>query len=227
MSSWWQFGEGSGQFGTDLALYQIKCAFCNEAGNFELTHRETKQKPNSRKVLNFDTYKCGNCANFVMIFWSPSEDRVSGHGLHDYIATPWPKGLRDGEDYWPTAARRHWKQAHSNLNNSNYDAAALMARSALQVITRDKGATGNTLYEEIESLATSGVLSPTIKDWSHEVRELGNPVAHANPDDDETSAEDAEDIVKFLDFLLKYLYDLPKQINDYRSRRNPQEEDEE
>ena len=225
MSSWWDFGEWSGQSGTSLALYQIKCAFCNEFGNFELAHRETKQKSNSRKVLNFDTYKCGNCANFVMVFWSPSEDNVGGHGLHNYIVAPWPRGIGDGEDYWPTAARRHWKQAHSNLNNNNYDAAALMARSALQVITRDQGATGNTLYEEIESLATSGVLSPTIKDWSHEVRELGNPVAHANPDDEETSAEDAEDIVKFLDFLLKYLYDLPKQINDYRNRRNPQEEE--
>ncbi|HSX28322.1 MAG TPA: DUF4145 domain-containing protein [Candidatus Saccharimonadales bacterium] len=161
-----------------------------------------------------------------MVFWSPSEDTVGGHGLHDYMAMPWPKGVSDGKDYWPAVARRHWKQAHSNLNNNNYDATALMARSALQAITRDKQATGNNLYEEIESLAASGVLSPTIREWSHEIRLLGNPVAHPHPDDEETRPEDAEDIVKFLDFLLEYLYDLPKQIEDYRTRRDPANETE-
>jgi hypothetical protein len=58
-----------------------------------------------------------------------------------------------------------------------------------------------------------------MKDWSAEVRELGNISAHPRPGEKETSPEDATDIVEFLDFLLKYLYDLPKQIDDYRRRK--------
>lgn len=225
MGSWWTLGEYSGHFGQQLALSQIKCAFCSEAGNFELVHREQKQKPNGRKVLNFDMYKCGNCAGIVLVMWSPSEDRVGGHGMHDYVAFPYPKGVSDGKEYWPEVARSRWKQAHTSLNSESYDAAALMARAALQAITRDKGAVGRNLKEEIDDLASKGILSPTIKDWSHEVRELGNAGAHPEENETSATAEDAEDIVKFLDFLLEYLYDLPKEISDYRNRRNPEAEE--
>ncbi|GAJ18514.1 unnamed protein product, partial [marine sediment metagenome] len=34
-----------------------------------------------------------------------------------------------------------------------------------------------------------------------------------------TSAEDAKDVIKFLDFLIEYLYDLPNKIEKYRERR--------
>jgi hypothetical protein len=33
--------------------------------------------------------------------------------------------------------------------------------------------------------------------------------------------QDARDIVNFLDYLLFYLYDLPKQSADYRKRKTP------
>jgi hypothetical protein len=32
--------------------------------------------------------------------------------------------------------------------------------------------------------------------------------------------QDARDIINFLDFLLRYLYHLPRQINEYRKRMN-------
>jgi hypothetical protein len=59
-------------------------------------------------------------------------------------------------------------------------------------------------------------------EWSHEVRLLANESAH--PDalaPPPVTPQDAKDIVNFLDFLLFYLYDLPKQISDYRKRKNP------
>jgi hypothetical protein len=158
--------------------------------------------------------------------WSASEQHsgMGAQGLHDYLVLPWPKGVSDGKDYWPDVARRYWKQAHDTLNSENYDAAAIMARSALQAITRDQEAEGGSLSQEIEDLATKGIISPTIQEWSHEIRLLGNTVAHPNPDEEETRPEDAQDIVKFLDFLLEYLYDLPKQIEEYRTRRSPAED---
>ena len=72
--------------------------------------------------------------------------------------------------------KRFWIQAHDSLKNENWDAANVMARSALQFVVRDKSA--------------------------------------ATP-------QDARDIVNFLDLLLLYLYDLPKQIADFRQRKNP------
>jgi Domain of unknown function (DUF4145) len=86
---------------------------------------------------------------------------------------------------------------------------------------RDKGAVGGNLYSEIEDLATKGDLPPLMRQWSHEIRELGNDSAHPEPGAAPASQGDARDIVQFLDSLLLYLYDYPKLINDYRARRKP------
>jgi hypothetical protein len=94
-----------------------------------------------------------------------------------------------------------------------------MARSALQIALRDKGAKPAKLFVEIEELANRGILHPLMKDWSHEVRELGNDSAHPDPNAALPDPQDARDIVQFLDFLLMYLYDFPRHISDYRQRR--------
>lgn len=225
MDSWWSLGEGMGQFGAELSLYQIECAFCDESGNWELDHHAEKRKANGRKVINFDTYKCGSCAGYVMVLWSATEGSHGNHGLHNYKVLPWPLKFRPS-DNWPDAIKRHWKQAHDNLKSNNYDAAVLMARSALQATMRDKGAQGRNLYSEIEDLANRGIITNIIKDWSHEVRLLATPAAHPQPNDEETDPDDARDIVRFLDSLLESVYDIPADIEKYRQRRsgnNPSE----
>jgi hypothetical protein len=214
MDSWWQLGEWSGSRGTELALYQIECPFCEEQGNFSIEHHAEKKKPNGRKVLNFDTLKCGNCASFVLVFWS------AGQGLHGYRVVPWPLKLGNYPDHWPEAVGRYWLQAKKNLKDENWDAAALMARSALQVSLREQKAVGHNLKQEIDDLASKGVLPKIMQEWAHNVRELGNETAHPQPDQGATDPKDARDIVGFMDYLFEYLYTLPKKINDYRDRQN-------
>jgi hypothetical protein len=94
-----------------------------------------------------------------------------------------------------------------------------MARSAVQITVRDKGAVGKSLYSEIEDLAAKGDLPPLMKEWSHEVRELGNDSAHPEPNKPAMTPQDARDIVQFLDSLLLYMYDFPKRVSDYRLRQ--------
>ncbi len=98
-----------------------------------------------------------------------------------------------------------------------------MARSALQGALRGQGAKGRDLKQEIVNLASQGILPPLMWEWFDEVRELGNDATHPGADSKGTSAADARDIVEFLDYLLQYLYELPKAISDYRERRRPSE----
>ena len=213
MASWWDLGEGYGQMGNDLALYQITCAFCMERGNFELIHHVHKQKPNDkRKRLNFDTYKCGNCAGYVMVLWS------AGDHLHDYHVLPWSRRYEKFPEHWPEDVGRYWLQAKRNLADENWDAASLMARSALQLALRRNEAKGKNLKSEIVSLTESGLLPPIMKEWSEEVRELGNDTAHPKPGAPATTSQDTKDVVRFLDFLLRYLFTLPHEIKQYRTR---------
>jgi hypothetical protein len=214
MNSWWDLGEHSGYQGSELTLHRITCPFCEERGNFEIAFRGTKKQPNKDKVLNFDTYKCGSCSGYVQVLWS------SSYRLHDFIAQPWPKKLNKAPDEYPDSIGRYWLQAKRNLREKNWDAAAVMARSALQLSLRAHQAKGSNLKQEIDDLATKGLLPPLMKDWAHLVRDLGNDSAHPNLDAPATTSKDASDIVAFLDFLLEYLYVLPKKINDYRGRKD-------
>ncbi len=222
-SSWWDVAEWSGHYGSDLALYDITCPFCFEKGNFELVYRLDRAKPNGQKVLHYDIYTCVNCGNHIMVFWSASSGPRS-RGVHDYRTMPWPKRIERFPKHWPEDIGRNWLQAHRSLDAENWDAAALMARSAIQLATRYHEAKAGSLKAEINDLADKGVLPPIMKEWSHEVRELANDAAHPQPGGTGTAPKDAKDVVRFLDFLLECLYDLPHQIQQYRARKDPVEQ---
>jgi len=217
--SWWELGEYSGRFGNDLAINEIECAFCFERGKFSVEHHAVKRQPNGPKTLNFDTLKCGSCGGYVLVLWSATSHMIGLEGIHAYKVLPWPIRVSDYPDDWPEAIGRYWMQAHRSLNDENWDAAAVMARSAMQAALRENGAVGTSLKQEVEDLAAKGILPPLMKDWSHELRELGNESAHPVPTQGPTSPRDARDVVEYLDFMLQYLYTLPKQIEDYRQRK--------
>jgi Domain of unknown function (DUF4145) len=106
-----------------------------------------------------------------------------------------------------------------SLEGNNWDAAALMARSAVQLVVRYQKAEGNNLKQEIDDLGTKGILPPIMVDWSHEIRVLGNENAHPAPGDKGTEQKDAADVVEFLGQLLSTTYNLPHAIKQYRERR--------
>jgi Domain of unknown function (DUF4145) len=97
--------------------------------------------------------------------------------------------------------KRFWIQAHDSLANENWDAANVMARSALQFTVRDSAIEGK-LVAQINDLATKGVLHPLMKDWAHEVRLLANESAHPEaPTPADVTPQDVRNIVDFLDLL--------------------------
>jgi hypothetical protein len=151
-----------------------------------------------------------------MCLWS------AGDRLHSYRVLPWPMRIEKHPDEWPENVGRFWVQAHRSLADENWDAAAVMARSALQAALREQKANGASLKQEIDDLASKGLLPPTMKEWADTLRELGNDSAHPKPDQPPTRPEDAKDIARFLDFLLEYLYTLPHQISEYRERGKKQ-----
>jgi hypothetical protein len=223
MDSWWSLGEHRGLRGAELGLWRITCPFCFEKGNFTVVYHAEKKKPNASKCLNFDTLECGNCKGYVMVLWSASGFTMGPmDGIHDFRVLPWPIKYDDFPEHWPEQVGRYWLQAKRNLIDENFDAAVVMARSALQIALRDNKAEGKNLKQEIEDLAAKGVLPPVMKDWSDNVRELGNVGAHPSPGESAPDPKDARDIVRFLDFLLECLYALPHRIEQYRKRSKEQ-----
>lgn len=212
MENWWERGEHAGYPGEALATYDISCGFCAERGNFAF-HHHTERKNARGKTLNYDILRCENCGNFTMVFWS-----TNGR-IHARRVVPWLAKIDKHPDTWPEDVGRYWLQAKHAQSGKNWDAAAVMARSALQLALRHKEAQGKDLFHEIDDLAARGELPPLMKEWAHEVRLLARDPAHPRPGQDPTSSRDVADAVKFLDFLLEYLFTLPASIEQFRQRK--------
>ena len=212
MTSWWDLGEHSGYRGDELATFDISCAFCGIQGQFGIkSHLEKKNT--SGKKLNYDILVCENCANYTMAFWS------AGTGYHGRHLVPWSLTNDSFPESWPADVGRYWLQAKRGQRASDWDASAVMARSALQLALRHKGAQGKSLFDEIDDLAMRGDLPAIMKDWAHEVRVLARDPAHPTPGLEATSSRDVADVVKFLGFLLQYLFTLPTDIAAFRARK--------
>ncbi len=168
---WWSLGEGSGYDGEKLWLWRIVCGFCGEKGNWKLEHHLERSNSDDKK-LNYDTYKCIACGNMTMVFWS------AGDRLHAYHQMPWPQQTTSYPDHWPADVGRYWMQAQRNIEGENWDAAALMARSALQLLLRHENASGGNLINEIDDVASKGSIPPVVREWAHTLRVLGNDAAH-------------------------------------------------
>jgi hypothetical protein len=212
--SWWEFGESSGYSGDKLATYQIFCPFCVERGHFKIQHHVHKENAAGKK-LNYDVLECENCANLTMAFWSPARHEK----FHNYLTIPPSRTTNSFPKHWPEDVGRHWLQAQRSIEGKNWDAASLMARSAVQLIMRYQKAKGSNLKSQIDDLSEKGILPPVMKDWAHEVRDLGNESAHPTPGAQGASASDAKDVVEFLGFLLRFTYNLPNDIAEFRKRR--------
>lgn len=217
---WWDLGEWSGSPGHVLATHDIICAFCGKEGNFEIIdHLERKKAGSGRKVLNYDTLKCGNCGNFMFAFWSAAEYGHGSGAMHSYRVLPWHQSTTTHPKHWPADIGRYWIEARRSIEGKNWTAAALMARSAVQLVSRKSNAVGKNLKQEIDDLADKGLILPIMKDWSHEVRELANEGTHPQPGSTGTDEKDAKDVVEFLTFLMRVMYDLPQQIDEFRKRK--------
>jgi len=82
-----------------------------------------------------------------------------------------------------------------------------MARRAMQVAAKDKGATEDKLVSQIHELQKSGKITTDLKDWADAVRWVGNDAAH--PNGAEVTREDAEDVLHLAEQFLHVLYVAP------------------
>ena len=151
----------------------------------------------------------------MFAFWSAASSSMGGRGIHAYRTLPWYQNTTKHPKHWAEDVGNYWVEARRSIEGKNWTAAALMARSAIQLVARARGAKGKNLKEEIDDLATQGLILPIMKEWAHEVRVLANEGTHPKPGSKGTPEKDAKDVVEFLSFLMTVMYDLPKEIEDF------------
>lgn len=93
---------------------------------------------------------------------------------------------------------------------SAYTASVLCSRKLLMNIAVSKGAKENLHFiEYVEFLAANHFIPPDGKEWVDHIRKKGNEATHEIAI---MKKEDAEDLIKFIEMLLKFIFEFPAAI---------------
>lgn len=96
--------------------------------------------------------------------------------------------------------------------------AVLMARSVVEATCKAKAITSGNLMTKIDALANAGHVRAHIRDAAHEIRHLGNDMAHGDFIEPITP-EEADEILEFMGEILHDVFQSPAKIERRRAAR--------
>lgn len=129
----------------------------------------------------------------------------------------WPLPESNLSSDIPLEIANVFSEATTTLMSNCPRASVVMSRRTLECITENFGEVKGTLAQRLSALSTKGTLHPTLSEWAKEVRLVGNTGAHYDPKTHVT-IEDAKQLLEFVREILKYLYELPADLD---RRKNP------
>jgi hypothetical protein len=101
-----------------------------------------------------------------------------------------------------------------------YKASIVMCRRALEQFCLDKRASGRTLRDKLQFLASQGVLSSEVVDLANEIRYFGNYGAH--PENDLLTGITGEESGQVLELCLhmaRHTYEMQQTLQRLRAKR--------
>jgi HEPN domain-containing protein len=131
----------------------------------------------------------------------------------------WPApALVDVGPSIPEAARRDIKDAQKCLSHGLYSAAAVLCGRALERLIKEKTNSNKLMIGRgIAELKTLKIIDQRLFDWAEALREERNIGAHAS--DEDTTRENAEDIIDFTIAIFDYVYTLSEKYEKYIARK--------
>ncbi|WP_181127415.1 DUF4145 domain-containing protein [Rathayibacter sp. AY1F9] len=131
----------------------------------------------------------------------------------------WPKvgvspEVRDVPEHIARAAR----EAYSSASVNNAMAAILMARTVVEACAKSQGISSGTLASKINAMRDGGLIRPAIAEQAHEVRFMGNDMAHGDIDSAPDSL-DAEEILALMAEVLSEVFQGPARLARIREKR--------
>jgi hypothetical protein len=116
----------------------------------------------------------------------------------------------------PEAARRDIKDAQKCLSHGIYSAAAVLCGRALERLIKEKGS-ADTIAKGLAELKAKGVIDERLFSWAEALRKERNIGAHAS--DEDTTKENAQDIIDFTIAIFDYVYTLSEKYERYVARK--------
>lgn len=129
----------------------------------------------------------------------------------------WPTpSLADVGPSIPEAARRDIKDAQKCFSHGIYSASAVLCGRALERLIKEK-AGANMIGKGLAELKNKGVIDERLFSWAEALRKERNIGAHASEED--TTKENAQDIIDFTIAIFDYIYTLSEKYEKYVARK--------
>ena len=109
-------------------------------------------------------------------------------------------------------------EAHLCHSVGAYRAAVLLARAVIEATAKDKGITKGLLVTKIDEMNKQELIRKVVKDGAHEVRHLGNDMAHGdfvNP----VEVEESEEVLELMAEVLHDVYQQEARVVRRRAAR--------
>lgn len=182
---------------------------------------------NSPANLKPRTFTCGFCGKVVASdrgYFAQSVDVSPAFQWLTYICPHCYKptfletgntqipGVAPGVDIAgvPTDVDQLYREARNSVAIGSYTAAVLTCRKILMNIAVSEGASaGESFQAYVEFLSAKGFVPPHGKGWVDHIRTKGNEANHQIV---LMSRSDAEDLITFLEMLLKFIFEFPSRV---------------
>jgi hypothetical protein len=166
-------------------------------------------------------FTCGHCGNLVgsNLGYSSATDANARIHICPFCDQPTyvnvgrqAPGSPFGNDVMnlPDDVDQLYREAREAVTASAYTAAVLVCRKLLMnMAVERKAKEGLTFVQYVEYLAEEGYVPPEGKGWVDHIRRKGN---EANHEIAPMARADAEELISFVEMLLKFVYEFPSRI---------------
>jgi hypothetical protein len=191
------------------------CPCCDERVVFTLE----RQQDDSARLTVTATASCPGCSKPVH-FWAVRDEPTPKGDENNPVAIymyPVSKNYYPNPNFIqniPPTVQRSFISSIDAFNSKNYVATAVCARRTLEGIFKNlvpEEKRNDVLAKLIEYVKTDIDLSAPLSSLSHAIRDGGNLGAHFD-EKKEPSEKLARQMVELLEYLISYLYVLPKEI---------------
>lgn len=117
----------------------------------------------------------------------------------------------------PAEARRDIKDAQKCLSHGIYSATAVLCGRALERLIKEK-AGANMIGKGLSELKAKGIIDERLFAWAEALRKERNIGAHAS--DQDTTKENAQDVIDFTIAIFDYVYTLSEKYEKYVARKS-------
>lgn len=188
---------------------------------------------NQVTTMRSKSYTCGYCGNSLasdkgFLGNDPGNPRIASHIYICHFCDqptffPYEGGQYPGSPFGnkvkhiPTReVETLYDEARNSVTVNAFTASVQCCRKLLMNIAVSQGAdAGLTYLDYVNYLESNGFVPPGGKDWVDHIRTKGNEAAHVIAI---MTRQDAEDLITFVEALLKFIYEYPGMLAERKKK---------